>query len=144
MAVLEFDVDDMTGEEIAVAADRLRGEPGVVDVSVGTRQGKKGRPLADFRLLVQPHAADAIARACFTETSTLGLRWREERRRVLRRTEVTAMVDGASMSAKVALRPGGERSAKAAQDDVVATPGLGARRRKRAAVAARALEGTDK
>ncbi len=86
--MLEFDVDDMTGEEIAVAADRLRAEPGVIDVSVGTRQGKKGRPLAEFRVLARPDAADAIARACFTETSTLGLRVRDERRRVLRRAEV--------------------------------------------------------
>jgi pyridinium-3,5-bisthiocarboxylic acid mononucleotide nickel chelatase len=143
VAVLEFDVDDMTGEEIAVAADRLRAESGVIDVSMGSRHGKKGRPLADFRLLVQPHAAEAIARACFSETSTLGLRWREERRRVLRRTEVTQTVDGATVSAKVALRPGGERTAKAAQDDVVATPGLGARRRRRAAVVARALKDGD-
>jgi hypothetical protein len=143
VTVLEFDVDDMTGEEIAVAADRLRAELGVVDVSVGTRHGKKGRPLADFRLLVQPHAADAIARACFTETSTLGLRWREERRRVLRRTEVTATVDGATVSAKIAVRPGGERTAKAAQDDVDSTRGLGARRRKGAAVAARVLKDGD-
>ena len=94
MAVLEFDVDDMTGEEIAVAADRLRMETGVLDVSVGTRHGKKGRPLAEFRLLARPDATDAIAQACFTETSTLGLRWREERRRVLHRTEVAAAVDG--------------------------------------------------
>ena len=141
--VLEFDVDDMTGEEIAVAADRLRAEPGVVDVSVGTRHGKKGRPLADFRLLVQPHVADAVARACFTETSTLGLRWREERRRVLRRTEVTATLDGATVSAKIAVRPGGERTAKAAQDDVVATPGLGERRRRCAAVVRRTLKEGD-
>jgi hypothetical protein len=143
VTVLEFDVDDMTGEEIAVAADRLRAEPGVVDVSIGTRQGKKGRPLADFRLLVQPHAADAIARACFAETSTLGLRWREERRRVLRRTEVTVTVDGATVSAKVAMRPGDERTAKAAQDDVVAMPGLGERRRARAIAEQHALEKPD-
>jgi hypothetical protein len=134
VTVLDFDVDDMTGEEIAVAADRLRAEPGVVDVSVGVRQGKKGRPLADFRLLVQPHAADAIAQACFTETSTLGLRWRDERRRVLRRTEVTATIDGVTVSAKVAVRPRGERTAKAAQDGVESTRGLGARRRRCAAV----------
>ena len=51
---VEFDVDDMTGEEIALAADRLRATPGVIDVSVGTRAGKKGRPLADFRVLAQP------------------------------------------------------------------------------------------
>jgi uncharacterized protein (DUF111 family) len=129
--VLEFDVDDMTGEEIAVAADRLRLEPGVIDVSVGTRQGKKGRPLAAFRLLAQPNAVDTIAEACFTETSTLGLRWRDERRRVLRRTEIAATVDGARANVKVAVRPSGERTAKAAHDDTLATRGLGARRRKR-------------
>ena len=143
VTVLEFDVDDMTGEEVAVAADRLRKEPGVVDVSVGTRLGKKGRPLADFRLLVQPHAADAIAQACFTETSTLGLRWREERRRVLRRTEVTATVDGAQASVKVAERPGGERTAKAAQDNVDSTRGLGDRRRLNATAERHALKDPD-
>jgi hypothetical protein len=143
VGVLEFDVDDMTGEEIAVAADRLRAEPGVIDVSVGTRHGKKGRPLADFRLLAKPHAADAIAQACFTETSTLGLRLREERRRVLRRAEVAHAVDGAAVRVKVALRPGGEQTAKAAQDDVAATRGLSERRLVRAAAAQRALKRAD-
>ncbi len=141
VAVLEFDVDDMTGEEIAVAADRLRMETGVVDVSVGTRHGKKGRPLAEFRLLARPDATDAIAQACFTETSTLGLRWREERRRVLHRTEAAAVVDGAAVQVKVAQRPGGKRTAKAAHDDVVATRGLGARRRRRATAVKRVLKG---
>ena len=144
VTVLEFDVDDMTGEEIAVAADRLRAEPGVVDVSVGTRHGKKGRPLADFRLLAQPHAADAVAQACFTETSTLGLRVRDERRRVLPRTEVATTVGGTAVEVKVALRPGGKRTAKAAQDDVAATRGLGERRRTRTAAAQRALKGAGK
>ncbi len=141
VAVLEFDVDDMTGEEIAVAADRLRLEPGVLDVSVGTRQGKKGRTLADFRLLARIDAADAIARVCFTETSTLGLRWREERRRLLRRNEFALDVDGAAVRVKIAERPGGARTAKAAQDDVVSTPGLGKRRRVRAAAVERAVKG---
>ena len=143
VAVLAFDVDDMTGEEIAVAAERLRKEPGVLDVSVGTRHGKKGRPLADFRLLAQPQAVDAIARACFTETSTLGLRVREEHRRILRRTEVAAAVDGTPVQVKVAERPGGVRTAKAAQDDVLSTSGLGPRRRARATAAQRALKGTE-
>ena len=141
VAVVEFDVDDMTGEEIAVAADRLRMETGVIDVSVGTRHGKKGRPLAEFRLLARPEATDAIAQACFTETSTLGLRWREERRRMLHRTEVAAAVDGSQVQVKVAQRPGGKRTAKAAHDDVVATRGLGARRRRRATAVKRALKG---
>ncbi len=140
VVVLEFDVDDMTGEEIAVAAERLRNEPGVADVSVGTRYGKKGRPLADFRLLVAPRAADAVVQACFTETSTLGLRAREERRRILPRNEVAAAVGSDAMNVKLAARPGGERTAKAAQDDVVSTRGLGERRRMGALAAQRALE----
>ena len=140
VAVLEFDIDDMTGEEIAVAADRLRNETGVIDVSIGARQGKKGRPQIEFRLLAKPDAADAIARACFSETSTLGLRRRDESRQVLRRTEVAATADGASIEVKVAERPGGERTAKAAQDAVVATRGLGARRQTRAAAVKNALK----
>ena len=63
VSILEFDVDDMTGEEIAIAGEHLRIQPGVIDVSIGTRQGKKGRPLADFRVLADPRATAAIARA---------------------------------------------------------------------------------
>jgi uncharacterized protein (TIGR00299 family) protein len=139
VSVLEFDVDDMTGEEIAVAADRLRTEAGVLDVSVATRHGKKGRPLAEFRLLARPEASDAIAQACFTETSTLGLRWREERRRVLRRVEVVATLDDVPVAVKVALRPGGKRTAKAAHDDVAKMRGLTTRRQRRAAAVKDAL-----
>ena len=141
--VVEFDVDDMTGEEIAGAADHLRAVAGVIDVSVGTRSGKKGRPLTDFRLLAQPHAVDAVAKACFAETSTLGLRMREERRRVLSRNEVSTAVGGATIGVKVAERPGGVRTAKAAHDDVAASAALGTRRRACAAAEQRALEGDE-
>ena len=140
ITVLEFDVDDMTGEEIAFAADRLRADPGVIDVSIGTRSGKKGRPVADFRLLVRPHAVDAVAHACFAETSTLGLRIRDERRMIVARTEVATRVGDSALSVKIARRPGGERTAKAAHDDVAATGGLAQRRRLRASGEQRALE----
>jgi hypothetical protein len=140
LTIIEFDVDDMTGEEIAIAGEHLRATAHVVDVSVGTRLGKKGRPLADFRVLLQPHAAEAVARACFSETSTLGLRLREERRRVLHRVEVTTMSEGAAMRVKLAQRPGNVRTAKAAHDDVVAVPGLQERRRARTVAVQRTLE----
>lgn len=143
VTVFEFDVDDMTGEEIAGAAEHLRAVAGVIDVSIGVRSGKKGRPLADFRLLARPHAVDAVAKACFTETSTLGLRLREERRRVLSRADVATAVGGATIGVKVAQRPGGVRTAKAAHDDVAAAPTLGTRRRARAAAEQSALEGKD-
>jgi len=139
VALVEFDVDDMTGEELALAADRLRAVEGAIDVSVGTRAGKKGRIVADFRVLARVGAAEAVADACFAETSTLGLRIREERRRVLSRREVDGDAGGTTVRVKVAHRPGGTMTAKAAHDDVAATPGLAARRRTRTAAEARAI-----
>jgi hypothetical protein len=139
VALVEFDVDDMTGEELALAADRLRAVEGAIDVSVGTRAGKKGRIVADFRVLARVGAANAVADACFAETSTLGLRLREERRRVLSRREIDVDAGGTSLRVKVATRPDGTTTAKAAHDDVAATPGLAARRRARAGAEERAI-----
>ncbi|MEO8739150.1 MAG: LarC family nickel insertion protein [Casimicrobiaceae bacterium] len=141
VAILDFEIDDMTGEEIALAADRLRAETGVLDLSIGARQGKKGRQLADFRLLALPQAAAAIAQACFIETTTLGLRLREEQRRILRRAEFVTTVDTATVRVKISERPGGKLTAKAAHDDVASTRGLGARRKTRVTATRRALKG---
>jgi hypothetical protein len=133
VGVIEFEIDDMTGEEIGLAGDRLRAVTGVLDVSVGYRTGKKGRPMAAFRLLVQPAAADAAADACFRETSTLGLRVREEMRRVLVRRELPTPDGDAGVRVKVAHRPEGERTAKAEHDDVARLDSLDARREARQA-----------
>lgn len=140
VALVEFDVDDMTGEELALAADRLRAVDGAIDVSVGTRAGKKGRIVADFRVLARVGAADAVADACFAETSTLGLRLREERRRVLPRREVRVDAEGVRLRVKVAHRPDGTTTAKTAHDDVAAARGLAARRCLRVAGEAQALD----
>lgn len=128
VAILEFDVDDMTGEEVALAAERLRSREGVLDVSLGTRLGKKGRPVTEMRLLATPSSAQHVARACFGETSTLGLRLREEQRQVLRRSDVLTRVHGHDVTVKVAQRPGGERTAKAAHDDTTTLATLDSRR----------------
>ncbi len=143
IAVLEFDVDDMTGEEIALASERLRCLDGVIDVSIATRQGKKGRPSTEFRVLAKLPAIEAVTRACFRETSTLELRMREEERRVLGRSEVAASVGDADVRVKLALRPGGERTAKAAHDDAKTGDGLHARRAIRARAERQTLEGSD-
>ena len=128
MAVLECDVDDMTGEEVALAADRLRARGDVLDVSLGTRMGKKGRPVTGMRVLAAPAAVQAVARACFAETSTLGLRVREEHRHVLRRSDMHTHVDGREVTVKLAQRPGGEVTGKAAHDDIASDATLGSRR----------------
>ena len=122
--VMTFDVDDMTGEEIAVAADRLRTAVGVLDLTLQAVSAKKGRPATRFQILAAPAEADAVASAVFTETSTLGLRRRPERRLVLAREETVS----AGRRAKAARRPGGGTTVKLESDEVRDVAGLAARR----------------
>ncbi|WP_158044002.1 LarC family nickel insertion protein [Skermanella pratensis] len=129
VAVLSFDIDDMTGEEIGVAADRLRALDGVLDLALAPLTGKKGRPLTGFRLLVRPDALALVRERCLLETSTIGLRWRMERRTVLpRRTS------GETVRIKRVERPGGTTTAKAESDDLAGIDGLAARRARKSEV----------
>ena len=126
---LSFDVDDMTGEEIGVAADRLRAAEGVLDLSLGQRFGKKSRPLTEFRLLVEPARLDAIAELCLTETSTIGVRRHEAVRRVLARSADAVAGGDGRLRRKLVERPDGRITAKVESDDVAGIGGLDARRR---------------
>ena len=125
VAVLSFDIDDMTGEEIGVAADRLRAVDGVLDVALAALSGKKGRPLVEFRMLVRPEALSAIQRLCFIETSTIGLRWRIEQRATLDRSADTT---ASAIRVKRVDRPDGATTAKAESDDLTAIDSLARRR----------------
>ncbi|MGC2210139.1 MAG: nickel insertion protein, partial [Candidatus Korobacteraceae bacterium] len=52
-------------------------------------QMKKGRPGIVFTVLAAPADAEAMARILLTETTTLGVRMRQEQRRILAREHVT-------------------------------------------------------
>jgi len=123
IVVLSFDIDDMTGEEIGIAADRLRALPTVRDLVIQSGLGKKNRPMHVFRLLLRPEDQAAVAAACFTETSTIGLRWHVERRDLLPRRFET--VDG--IRTKIVTR-GDTTSHKAESDDLAPGTSLEARR----------------
>ena len=127
IVVLSFEIDDMTGEEIAVAADRLRAVEGVLDLTIGQVQGKKGRVMQSFRLLIQPDRSDAVIERCFLETSTIGLRVTDEQRVALPRRLARAEADGIEIGIKTAERVGGV-TIKAESDDLLADS-LEARRR---------------
>lgn len=126
LILIAFEVDDMTGEEIAIAADRLRALAGVRDVLLMAAQGKKGRPLTRIELQTDAAAAETVAEAVFLETSTLGLRRSQVRRDVLHR----AAEDGpGGLRRKRAFRPGGAETVKVESDELAGTAGLAARRR---------------
>ncbi|QTL06076.1 LarC family nickel insertion protein [Aquabacter sp. L1I39] len=122
---LAFDIDDMTGEEMAHAADLLRATTGVRDLRLVPGLGKKGRPLTTFALLCEDDRLDAISDAVFLQTSTLGLRFHAVERRVLARTHGHA-ADGRPV--KHATRPDGQVTAKVEADALSGLSTLAARR----------------
>lgn len=123
---IAFDIDDMTGEEIAAALDRLRLLDGVLDATQTPQIGKKGRAMSLLRLLVAPSAVDAAAERCFLETTTLGLRLGTLRRRALPRAQARAAETGV----KIAERPGALLTAKAESDELKGAETLAERRRR--------------
>ena len=120
IAALEFEIDDQAAEDLAVALERIRCAPGVLDASPSPVVGKKGRLATRVHVLAQPEAADAVADLCLAQTTTLGVRIA----RVMRRVAPSASVRTAEgVRVKVASRPSGEMTAKAEMDDLARVAG---------------------
>jgi len=88
--VLETNIDDMSPELLAHAADALR-EAGAIDVWMTQTLMKKGRPGVVLHVLARAHERELLAGVVFAETSTFGLRvlpcgrlYAEERRESVR------------------------------------------------------------
>lgn len=79
VVVLECDVDDMTPQDLAHAAEGLLAA-GALDATTAPLTMKKGRSGHRLTVLARPDDADALARRILTDTSTLGLRYRSDRR----------------------------------------------------------------
>ena len=120
VAVLEFEIDDQTGEDLAIGLDRLRARPGVLDVVQAPVFGKKGRMMNHVRILARPEALDAVVSAAFDETTTIGVRHRIVERSELLRGKTEVEVDGRRVRLKTAERPGGP-TLKAEADDIAPT-----------------------
>lgn len=136
VAVLNFEIDDQTAEDLAIGLDRLREIDAVLDVLQTPAFGKKGRLATAIRLLVRPNAIEEVTDACFAETRTLGVRHHLEDRSVLARRQTTTE-DG--IGVKLAERPDGRATAKAESDDLAAIVGHERRQITRRSAEANAL-----
>ena len=85
---LSCDVDDMTGEALGFAAERLF-DAGARDVFMTAVQMKKNRPGTLLRVLCTADTRDSLVEAIFRYTTTLGVRENRMRRHVLDRTVET-------------------------------------------------------
>jgi len=79
-------LDDITGEHLAHAIDRLMTE-GALDAAASPLVMKKGRPGYLLTVLAEPADAEKLAAIVLRETTAFGLRMERVERRTLRREE---------------------------------------------------------
>jgi hypothetical protein len=84
--MMEADMDDMETEYLGAAADRIR-RAGALDVLYFPVQMKKGRPGMRLSIIAPESLIGDLTEAVFRETSTFGIRFRSEFRRVLARED---------------------------------------------------------
>ena len=117
LVALAADVDDMTGEQLAALADRLR-DAGALDVVLTATLMKKGRPGTRIELLARPEAATVLEEQLLVHSSSIGVRRGEVRRRALPRRTETVELHGRPVALKVVTLPGGAERAKAEFDEL--------------------------
>ena len=84
VTVLEANLDDLNPQVFGYVLDRLL-EEGALDVFGVPVQMKKNRPGTLLTVLSKPEHAEKLTQLIFTETTTLGVRRREEARQALAR-----------------------------------------------------------
>jgi uncharacterized protein (DUF111 family) len=105
VSVIEANVDDMSPQiygyflEQALAA-------GALDVTCSSAQMKKNRPGLTISILCESGKSDALSQLLFEQTTTIGVRISEARRKVLEREQVTVETAYGAVKVKVARRDG--------------------------------------
>ena len=140
VALLRFEIDDQTPEDLALGLERLRARPGVLDVVQWPAYGKKGRMVATVQVLSKRAALDAALAAVFDETTTLGVRWSEVSRSTLVRDTACHTDAHGTVRVKRARRPAGAATAKAELADLAESAGHAEREERRRGAEAAALK----
>jgi uncharacterized protein (TIGR00299 family) protein len=126
VAVLECEIDDQTGEDLAQAIDRLRGRADVYDVVQAPVFGKKGRMMTHLRVLAATDAKEEVAAAILDETTSIGVRMTTTERMTLKREAATVEHEGTVYAFKIVERPSGS-TAKLEADMLTSIEGVGPR-----------------
>lgn len=110
VVVLETAVDDLNPQVIGFVTERAL-QLGALDVMCAPVVMKKGRPGTLLTVLSDREHSAALQDLLLTETSTLGLRVREDRRVCLEREHITVATDWGKVRVKVGRRDGRELNA---------------------------------
>jgi uncharacterized protein (TIGR00299 family) protein len=105
VSVLETALDDLSPQVLAHVAETAL-SIGALDVMLTPVIMKKGRPGTLLTVLCNPADTPALERLILTETSTLGLRIRQDRRSCLDRSHVTVTTPYGDIRIKIGSRAG--------------------------------------
>jgi uncharacterized protein (TIGR00299 family) protein len=106
IVLLETNLDDLGGEQIAYCAERLMAS-GALDVSWTAMTMKKGRPAVLLAVQAHHEVIDQLESIIFAETSTLGIRRTVCQRTVLDRQSVVVQSPLGELLGKVRTLPDG-------------------------------------
>jgi len=107
VAIIETAIDDASPELLAYLADRLLAA-GASDVYRTPIQMKKGRIGTQLTILSVPARAEALEKILFAESTTLGLRYREEQKISLARRMVAVSTLWGEINIKIGMLDSGE------------------------------------
>jgi uncharacterized protein (TIGR00299 family) protein len=116
--LLQADIDDMSPEYVPPLLESLRAA-GAIDVWTHPVSMKKGRTGLRVEALVPETGREAVSRALFEGSTTLGARFWTVEREVLPRTTETIEWRGFKIRVKMATSPDGHVRCKLEYDDVV-------------------------
>jgi pyridinium-3,5-bisthiocarboxylic acid mononucleotide nickel chelatase len=107
IAIIETVIDDSTPQILAYVSELLL-EAGAWDVYRVSVQMKKGRAGVQLTVLCRPDLVPALQDLLFRETTTIGLHWRTENKRSLKREFALASTTWGNVSMKIARWPSGK------------------------------------
>lgn len=107
VVVLETNLDDITGEEIGFAVERLW-SAGALDVFLIPIQMKKNRPGTLLSVIAKPEDREVMESIVFRHTGTLGVRWRQQSRTILTRAAIDVDTPWGMVPGKVYELPDGQ------------------------------------
>ncbi|MBL8191192.1 MAG: nickel pincer cofactor biosynthesis protein LarC, partial [Acidobacteria bacterium] len=101
VTVIEANIDDLNGQVFGHLMEKALAE-GALDVFYTPVQMKKNRPGVLVTLLCRPEDRQQMTELLFRETTTLGVRYREEQREILQREFVKVETEFGAIKMKIA------------------------------------------
>ena len=138
VTVIETALDDLSPQVIAYVAEQAL-SAGALDVMLTPLTMKKGRPGTLLTVLADAAQVDALTRLILRETSTLGVRVRQDERICLERKHVAVMTEFGEIRMKLGLLSGEEWNAAPEFEDckaAAAQHGVALKQVQQAAIAA--------